>query len=141
MGRPVLNAQTATLSAGHSSPSGVYEVSYSYDLMGNLATLTNGAGEGYGQTFTYTNNVIGQPTAVGSSLSDSNHPATLASSVTYTPFDAVSSMTYGNGIEETRSYNNRLQPTQTYEYNPSTGIYPMNLRIHGRMAVATITVT
>jgi len=127
MGRVVLNAQTSTLSAGHSTPSGVYEVTYGHDLMGDLATLTNGAGEGYGQTFTYTNNVIGQPTSIGSSLSDSNHPATLASSVTYTPFGAVSSMTYGNGVEETRSYNNRLQPTQTYEYNPSTGIYPMNL--------------
>jgi RHS repeat-associated protein len=127
MGRVVLNAQTSTLSAGHSTPSGVYEVSYTYDLMGNLVTLTNGAGEGYGQTFTYTNNVIGQPTSIDSSLSDSNHPATIVSSVTYTPFGALSGMTYGNSVQETRSYNNRLQPTEIKEYSALKSNYPMDL--------------
>ncbi len=127
MGRVVLNAQTSTLSAGHSTPSGVYEVSYGYDLMGDLATLTNGAGEGYGQTFTYTNNVIGQPTAIGSSLSDSNHPATIVSSVTYTPFGVLAGMTYGNSVQETRSYNNRLQPTEIKEYSTLKSNYPMDL--------------
>ncbi len=57
-----------------------------------------------------------------SSLSDSQHPATLLSvdqTVGYTPAGALAKATYGNGLVETDAYNNRLQPSQLLTYNPN----------------------
>jgi hypothetical protein len=36
-------------------------------------------------------------------------------------------MTYGNGLIETVTYNNRLQPTQLRNYNPTTNADVLNL--------------
>jgi RHS repeat-associated protein len=55
---------------------------------------------------------MGQVAQLTSSLNDSQHPGTLASSISYSAAGAVAQMTYGNGLTAMVSYNNRLQPTQ-----------------------------
>ena len=64
------------------------------------------------------------------SPSDANHPATLLSinpTTGYTSAQALAQMTYGNGLIETVTYNNRLQPTQLRNYNPTTNADVLNL--------------
>jgi RHS repeat-associated protein len=73
---------------------------------------------------------VGRLEQITSSLSDANHPATLLSinPVTgYTSAQALAQMTYGNGLIETVTYNNRLQPTQLRNYNPTTNADVLNL--------------
>jgi RHS repeat-associated protein len=65
-----------------------------------------------------------------SSWSDAQHPANLLTvdpTAGYTPAGALAKMTYGNGLVEQSSYNNRLQPTQLRTYNPTTSTDVLNL--------------
>lgn len=83
---------------------------YTYDLMGDLTsfrTIENNI------TFSYLYNAAARPTKITSSLSDTNHPATLAtvnSSIGYWAFGGLHMLTLGNGLTETAVYNSRLQP-------------------------------
>ncbi len=113
MGRVLAHGQCTPLNC---AGNGFY-TTYTYDLMGNVTSATNGAGV----TISYAYNGAGQPTTVTSSLVDAQHPGTLVSGISYTPAGGISQMTYGNGLVETRAYNNRLQPTEMRSYNPSTG--------------------
>jgi RHS repeat-associated protein len=90
-----------------------FAVSYTYDLAGDPLTESNGF-----STNSYQYNSAMQPTMVTSSYVDANHPATLASGVTYSPPGQISKMTYGNGLTGTYAYNNRLQPCR-YDTNSS----------------------
>jgi RHS repeat-associated protein len=109
MGRVILNGQTGPVTP-NGTPSGVHEVNYTYDLLGDMTSMTNGAGEGYGQTITYSNDSLGRPVSISSSLVDSQHPATLVSLITYWPTNQIQQINYGNGLTQTNVYNNRLQP-------------------------------
>ena len=65
-----------------------------------------------------------------SSWSDAQHPAnllTVDATAGYTPAGALAKMTYGNGLVETSTYNNRLQPTQLRTYNPTNSTDVLNL--------------
>jgi len=83
---------------------------YAYDLVGDLTsfrTIENNI------TFSYQYNAAVRPTKVTSSLSDANHPATLAtvnSSIGYWAFGGLHMLSLGNGVTETGVYNSRLQP-------------------------------
>ncbi len=86
-----------------------FGVDYTYDLMGNPLTATNGVGV----TISYAYNATARPTTVTSSFVDAQHPATLATvdpSVEYYPHGSIRKMTLGNNLTETAAYNNRLQP-------------------------------
>ena len=102
LGRIILNEQY--------TPSTSYiPVNYTYDLVGDLLTATNGEGV----TISYSYDSADRPTAVTSSLVDSQHPATLATvdpSVGYYPTGAIRKMTYGNGLTQAVSLQPRLQP-------------------------------
>jgi RHS repeat-associated protein len=78
---------------------------YTYDLVGDLLSATNGQGVNF--TYSYP---AGQLTSLMSSLSDSNHPGTLFSGVTYNAPGVVASAALGNGMNETRGYSNRVRP-------------------------------
>src|SRR6516225_10043808 len=72
-----------------------------------MATYTNGAAV----TFTQSPfNGAGRLTQVTSSLSDSNHPATLLTNVHYNPLGEPNSATLGNGAVETLGYAPRGWP-------------------------------
>jgi len=72
--------------------------------MGNLA---NASYPGIGQ-FTYTYDAAANLTQVNSPY-DGSSP--LLSNIAYTPLKAPSSINFGNGFKETRTYNNRLALT------------------------------
>ena len=96
MGRVVQNGQ-CTPRTCFASP---YGVPYSYDLMGNPLTASNGLGT----TFSYGYNVAGRLTSMTSSWNDANHPGTLLNNVHYGAF-GLSSSNLGNGVAEAATYN------------------------------------
>jgi RHS repeat-associated protein len=95
MGRVKLNEQST-------HPGNGFLMNYTYDLLGNVATATNGASV----TFTNSYNAAGRLTSLASSLNDSNHPGTLLSNVHYGPFGRTAAK-LGNGLLEQAAY----QPT------------------------------
>ena len=97
-----------------------------YDFLGDHTSDTYSYTTGT-LTISYGYNGAARPTQVTSSLVDAQHPATLVSGISYTPAGAISQLTFGNGLVEARSYNNRLQPTQLRTYNPNTGTDTLNM--------------
>lgn len=78
-------------------------ISYSYDVLGDVSTAGNGAGT----TFSYGYSTAGRLKSLTSSLSDSNHPETLFSGVTYNPFGSPTGGSLGNALNEARVYDCR----------------------------------
>lgn len=118
MGRTVYNNQ-------YTVPMGNMALNYSYDLVGDTLTASNGVGV----TFTQSFDTAGRPMGLTSSLVDANHPATLAtvdSSVGYYPAGALRKMTYGNGLTQSNVYNNLLQPCLLDVNNNSTTLQTCN---------------
>jgi len=104
MGRVKTEWQCTPINCG----TGWFQMDYNYDLAGAVTSYTNGSGT----TFTQTLNPLEQVTQIASSWVDAQHPATLASGISYHAIGAISSLTYGNALVETQAFNNRLQPTQ-----------------------------
>jgi len=94
-----------------------YQLSYAYDLFGDLTSTTNGA-DGAGVTFSYTYNNAPRLTGMTSNFVDSTHPATFLSNVHYGRFGATGD-TLCNGLNETFGYNN-LGAFNSYTTNPTT---------------------
>lgn len=97
--------------------SSAWQMTYSYDLAGDVTSWTHPAGF----TITNTINPAQQITAITSSLFKAIHPQYLAKNITYTPWGAESTLENGcassSGQEtgctdtlETYAFNNRLQP-------------------------------
>jgi RHS repeat-associated protein len=108
MGRPKIYEQCTSLNCSGPIPS--FAVTYDYDLMGDVTSVSNG---GYGITFYYQYDGAGRPNQITSSLSDSQHPGTLLSvdsSLGYFPHGALRKAALGNGLTVANVYNNRLQP-------------------------------
>jgi RHS repeat-associated protein len=109
-----------------------YQLSYGYDLLGNLTSATNGAGV----TFSYSYNTAPNLTGVTSNLVDTTHPATLLSNVHYGRFGATGDM-LGNGLNETFGYNN-LGAFQSYTTAPTTPYsFALSLAPDGNITSAT----
>ncbi len=93
------------------SGSSKWEMTYSYNLAGDITSWIHPAG----YTFTHTVNTAQRVTRLSSSLSDGTHPSTLAD-LTYAAHGAVATLLNGcagTGCvqrQETYDYNNRLQP-------------------------------
>lgn len=100
MGRITGNAQW------HTDQATVYQVPYTYDLIGDMLTYSNGAGV----TFTQSFNVAGLPTQLTSNWVDSQHPGTLLSAAHYDGAGGTTSYALGNGLTETVAYNSLTQP-------------------------------
>jgi YD repeat-containing protein len=94
---------------------------YTYDLLGNMLTSTDGAGH----TFTSTYNQAGRITSLTSSLVDANHPATLLSNVHYGAF-GLTSDSLGNGIAETKT----STPCGFLDVFTSGSVYSLDLNYH-----------
>jgi RHS repeat-associated protein len=97
---------------------GYFSLPYTYDFLGDIISAGNGEGVtiGYGPF-----NGAAELTTVTSTLSDANHPATLFSNPTYTPFGAISNLQLGNGITEKRAYNTRLSLQSLAATDPNGG--------------------
>lgn len=77
-----------------------YVTQYTYDQNGNLKTMTYPSGRVI--TYNLTND---------RAISVLNNTSTLASNITYKPFGGVSSLTYGNGLAGSISYDNQYRVT------------------------------
>ncbi len=95
------------------SSASIWKTHYNYDLGGDVSSWTHPAG------FTVTNTVTDAQriSQISSSLSDSTHPATLAT-ITYASHGAINTLLngcVGTGCtqrQETYDYNKRLQPVR-----------------------------
>jgi len=103
MGRVKINSQCTP----QNCPAGtVFPINYTYDLLGDMATSTNGMGV----TLTYTVNRATRVTTLGSSLTDlPNHPNPLFSQAHFNASGSLLLAALGNGVNETRSYDGRLR--------------------------------
>jgi RHS repeat-associated protein len=77
-----------------------YVTQYSYDMNGNMKTMTYPSGRVI--TYNYTND---------KAVSVLNNAANLATNISYKPFGGMSSLTYGNGIASSISYDNQYRVT------------------------------
>lgn len=108
LGRVKNNSQCTPQNCGASA---VFPVAYTYDLLGDALTATNGTGV----TLTYAayNRAL-RIMGMNSSLSDSNHPGTLYSVQHYNAAGSVTLASVGNSggnVSETRTYDGRLRLT------------------------------
>lgn len=145
MGRIILN-QVCTPYCVQTPPSVPNNLNYSYDLLGDTTSSTNGEGV----TLTYAYNLGGRLTSITSSLSDANHPPVLwgkTNPVHYNAAGGVTSATYGNGIAETRSYDGRQRLTgitdgsiytltMTGDYAPDSDVLAANDNVNGNWTYA-----
>ncbi len=79
--------------------------SYTYDLAGNIATITLPSG----RVVTYTRNANGLVSNVAAPINGS--ATNLASSITYLPFGPLNALTYGNSKTLSATFDNDYNPT------------------------------
>jgi RHS repeat-associated protein len=133
MGRVAENWQCTPLNCGTSN----FSLTFLYDYLGNVTSLANSK---EGATYTYSYDTLGRATKLQSSLSDSNHPGTLATVNTYNPLGEVTQTTLGNGIVRNMAYDKRGRMTSltdgsvysyTLGYAPDSDILTGNDSING----------
>lgn len=143
----IQNEQQCTPS--NCSTSAPYAPSYSYDLAGNLHTLSNGiTTTPVVSTLSLTNafDAAGRLQSMTSNWSDALHPATLFSaqagptlpctgnqSAPYAAFGGLMNAAYGSGLSLNRSYDSRLRTTCEIDTGKTVG--------NSTAGSATVTVT
>lgn len=85
-----------------------YSTQYVYDLANNLAQITYPSG----RVVTYQRDALGRVTNVTTQASAGAAPTVLASAITYQPFGPIASLTYGNGLVLTLSYDQDYRLTE-----------------------------
>ena len=75
-------------------------VSYAYDLAGNLTQIVYPSG----RIVDYSLDALGRPSAVSFKANAAATAQTVANNITYLPFGPVSSLTLGNGVQVTYTY-------------------------------------
>ena len=96
-----------------------------YNLVGDLLSFNTNITWLNGRVTYYSYDSANHLNWVGSSLSDSNHPGTLLSNFSYSAV-GLTGVTLGNGVAETRGYNNRTWPTSV-----SSSRYTLSLSYYG----------
>ncbi len=99
MGRTISDWQCTAYNCG----TGTWQLTRSFDLLGNIMSYTNGQG------ISFTLNYDGTPrlASMTSNWSDSQHPGTLISGLHYNALGVLTAGTLGNGVALGRSYNSR----------------------------------
>ena len=104
MGRVAINHQCTPVLGCTASTPPYYQVGYLYDQLGDMTQYGNGT-----ETLTQTFDNEGRRSTISSSLSDSQHPGTLAVVGQNFPSGAEEFVTLGNNLREVHLYNDRLQ--------------------------------
>ena len=104
----------------------VYNVSYGYDLDDNVTQLTLPSG----RVITYQRNNEGAVTSVSTKPSASGTTSNVATSVTYQPFGPLTSLTYGNGLTLTRTYNTNYWLTEIQVKNGATALLDLGYQYY-----------
>jgi YD repeat-containing protein len=105
MGR-VLNEQQCT--PANCTSGAPFVPTYSYDLAGDIQSSTNGTGM---VSFSNTYDAAGHLSTLTSSWNDATHPPALFSAPSYTPAGALTSATFGAGLNLNRTYDSRQRIT------------------------------
>ncbi len=84
-----------------------YITSYAYDLANHVAQITYPSG----RIVSYTRDTMGRIGGVATQANSSAVPVAVASSATYAPFGPLTSLTYGNGLTLSVSYDQDYQPS------------------------------
>jgi RHS repeat-associated protein len=100
----------------------VYTIGYAYDLDGNVTQITYPSG----RTVSYSRAANGTVADVTTKKDSGSASVTLASSVAYLPFGPLTSLTYGNGLELTKSYTQDYLIAGEQVLDPSTSTYILN---------------
>ena len=132
LGRAKLNSQCTPQNC---SASALFPINYTYDLLGDMTTST----DGFNVTLTYTVNRATRLTNLTSSLSDSNHPGTLYYSAHFNAAGSLLSASLGNGIGETLTYDGRLRLasiTDGTQYSLSIPTSPSGTAPNGNILTA-----
>jgi RHS repeat-associated protein len=136
MGRPVWEGSCA----GANCYSTVRGFLHAYDYTGNVIAMT----DSYTGQITNTRNSVGQVTAVTSAWSNTTHPGTLLSGVTYNALGEVVGATYGDGLVKQNWYDTNRRLTQSEDgtypgtfhlyltYNPNSTISEYQDNVTGR---------
>jgi hypothetical protein len=109
LGRVKINSQCTPQKC---SIPAIFSINYTFDLIGDTLTATNG--EGVTLTYSPYNRAL-RIMGLTSSLSDSNHPGTILSSSPSPHYNSAGSVTSasignsGSSISETRTYDSRLR--------------------------------
>lgn len=105
-------------------------ISYTYDDADRVLSITYPSG----WKITYTRDAMGRITSVDADAPGGGQPRSVVSGVTYLPFGPVSGLKFGNGITETRTYDqdyrltnlsssgNRAVQGLTYAYDHSDNV-------------------
>jgi YD repeat-containing protein len=112
MGRIIENSQCTPQKCCQGT---VFPMNYTYDLLGNDLSSSNGMGVTF--SYVYSGNRLVNMT---SGLADSNHPASLFHDALYSPSGDLSAVTLGNAIRETLTYNNMGRITGYATSSPPT---------------------
>jgi RHS repeat-associated protein len=91
--------------------------------MGNMTRYGNGEGVTLTQTF----DGAAHPTMLTSSLSDAQHPATMATVSHFFPSGAPELLNFGNNLQEIHILNSRLQPCRISV--TSNAAYPLTIQL------------
>ncbi len=84
-----------------------YLTSYTYDLANHIVQITYPSARIVG----YTRDAMGRIGGVATQANSSAVPVAVASSATYAPFGPLTSLTYGNGLSLSVSYDQDYQPS------------------------------
>lgn len=94
------------LTAVRTTGSSTLTTSYTYDKASRVATITYPSRT----SVTYTRDKMGRITQIGAQAA-AGSAQTVVSAVTYAPFGPVTGMTYGNGVVETRTFDQDYRMT------------------------------
>jgi hypothetical protein len=92
LGRLTNNSQCTPQNCG----AAVFPVAYSYDLVGDALSATNGVGV----TFNYSYDTAARLSGMTSSFVDANHPATLYSNLQYNALGGLTASSLGSALNE-----------------------------------------
>ena len=105
MGRVLSEQQCTPANCTTGAP---FTPTYSYDLAGDVQSSTNGTGL---VSFSDTYDAAGHLSTLTSSWNDATHPPVLFSAPSYTPAGALTSATFGTGLNLNRIYDSRQRIT------------------------------
>ena len=100
-------------------------VNYAYDLAGNLTQIVYPSG----RIVDYSLDALGRPLSVTYKADAAATAQTVASNITYLPFGPVSSLTLGNGVDVTYTYDLDYRLTRIQAQAPGGGAMLQDLTL------------
>ena len=110
----------------------MFEVSYGYDDDGHVVRI----GYPSGRTVDYVRNVLGDATSVTTATVPGT--STLAQNIEYLPFGPMKKLTYGNGLMETRGFDQQYRIASQLITKPSRTVRrsPGHVRCGGQWRIS-----